>query len=393
MLAKNSTIYIITDTQFCNRDYKRFGVKTFMSHGHKVVVLDITPISRDYRFMSYTPDDVIRKSNNDVFNYCLLSNVDEIFKVFKDIDTASIFILHCGTNKFSRIVYKLIYQKRSMVVLPVLGAMPVVNKKYSKKIIDIIRSPSMIPNKIMHRYYKYHIDKIANRCNTLVIYGGSATKNRNRLPNSKYWQYFNIHSYDYDKYLEDEKTQEGKVINGDYFVYIDENLESHPDNYDSGSVLYSNKLYLSELNNFFDSIEFYSRKPVVVAAHPRCNVNQDCFIDRRIIKHKTSLLIKYSSGVLIHGSTAISFAVLYKKPCIFLVSTNFIDYYNSSILNLSRAIGGMVFNMSTLRKNNIKLNLSINKDLYNDYVSSYVKHNNSINESIWEAFINRVKTF
>ena len=69
---------------------------------------------------------------------------------------------------------------------------------------------------------------------------------------------------------------------------------------------------------------------IVVAAHPRANISDynNFFKGREIFNSKTIDLVKNCSCVLAHTSTAISYAVIFKKPIIFLTSNEIIKSYD-----------------------------------------------------------------
>ena len=61
----------------------------------------------------------------------------------------------------------------------------------------------------------------------------------------------------------------------------------------------------------------------IIAAHPRRDKKDLPNIDKRFIFNKTPQLIRDSALVVLHHSTAISLAVLFKKPMVLLTLDEF----------------------------------------------------------------------
>ncbi len=71
------------------------------------------------------------------------------------------------------------------------------------------------------------------------------------------------------------------------------------------------------INKFFGFIEELMGIRVVIAAHPKYTEEDNVYSGRSFLKD-TEQLIKYSSGVFLHYSSAVSFAVIHKKPVCFI---------------------------------------------------------------------------
>ena len=81
--------------------------------------------------------------------------------------------------------------------------------------------------------------------------------------------------------------------------------------------------YFEEMNNFFAKLEKKFNLEVIIALHPNCFIKNysKYFNFRRCIKSDTARLVRNSKFVLSHASsTAINFAVIYKKPIIYIIT-------------------------------------------------------------------------
>jgi len=145
-----------------------------------------------------------------------------------------------------------------------------------------------------------------------------------------------INSSDHSSYLEYvNNTTEYQRQMEDTCVFLDENAIYSYD-YD---ILKMKKIdstrYLNAMNRLFQDIEQKTGLEVVIAAHPLSHYEKypDAFDGRRIIKGKTVELVARSRLVVLHYSTAVSYAVLFNKPLLFVKTddmvwakrTNYID--------------------------------------------------------------------
>ena len=108
----------------------------------------------------------------------------------------------------------------------------------------------------------------------------------------------------------------------------------------------------------------------------------------------TAELVKNSSAVLLHSSTALSYAILFKKPAIFLTSNQLKkSWIGPRIDTFAKVVNGQLINMDV--DFNKPLNLhslsKIDKGKYKNYLDNYIKMPNSPNLPIWEIFAKEIK--
>lgn len=117
----------------------------------------------------------------------------------------------------------------------------------------------------------------------------------------------------------------GKKLPGSYWVFLDEYLPFHPDWSISESDTIDPERYYQEIRCFFEMIEAEKGTEVIVAAHPKSSYESEVFGGRKVYKGMTNELVKNAEVVLTHASTAVSFAVIYKKPLCLLTSKDIIE--------------------------------------------------------------------
>lgn len=143
-----------------------------------------------------------------------------------------------------------------------------------------------------------------------------------------------IHSFDYDRYLEEKD----KEIEEKHIVYIDQGYGNlHSDTHMLGIVYpWSDKKAHGKLAMIFDKLEEHYRLPVVVAGHPHVKYDSEFLYNRKIIFNKTPELIANSKFVIMQWSTAISLVLLFKKDVLALFDNDFKkfnewrNYYNAN---------------------------------------------------------------
>ena len=130
----------------------------------------------------------------------------------------------------------------------------------------------------------------------------------------------------------------------------------------------------------------------MVALYPKAELKKypKKFKKFKIVKNKVAELIKGSEIVLHHGSTAHSYAAIYKKPALYL-TTNFTEKIKHVRDNSQRIefLDSKTINIDSFDEtfflNNKKL-FYFNKELYKNFVTNYLKHNRSKKEPWYISF-------
>jgi hypothetical protein len=141
---------------------------------------------------------------------------------------------------------------------------------------------------------------------------------------------------DYDAYL---RFRQGDLRPSlparKHAVFLDENVPFHPD-YPRMQLSppCSPESYYGALVTFFEKIENLSGLPVIIAAHPRFRFEShpDFFNGRAIGRGKTFEWVREADFVITHSSTAISAAILYRKPFIMVGHPSFRGRFEEALL-------------------------------------------------------------
>ena len=135
---------------------------------------------------------------------------------------------------------------------------------------------------------------------------------------------------------------------------------------------------------------------VKIAAHPRSDYDKKSFKNSfPILKDQTFELIKQASLVVAHGSTALQWAVLMKKPIIILITD---EMEKNSIVKadinlMASELGKHAINVNKIQENyDWKQHLNVDELKYQNYVETYVKQTGSPEKPVWEIVIDRMET-
>lgn len=194
------------------------------------------------------------------------------------------------------------------------------------------------------------------------------------------------HQLDYDKYLS-LRSGEGASVAAQEFrevaVFIDHNPVS-----DSDYDIYgcqppcTEDRYYPALCAFFAEIERKLGLEVVIAAHPKTSRDERAavlFEGRRVFHGKTDRLISGCSLVINHYSTAVNFAVLFRKPLVFLTSDQLDNGYMEGRMTLAMAecFGKIPINIDGNIAVDWNRELEVDEKRYEAYQEAYIKTKNS----------------
>ena len=175
-----------------------------------------------------------------------------------------------------------------------------------------------------------------------------------------------------------------------YAVFIDENVPNHYD-YKISNIKspISKRKYYEKLKLFFRKIEKIYKTKVVISLHPKSKLNKIKELKGfKIYKGQTEKLIKNSSFVMFHASTAISYAVILNKPILSLTCNEFNrSYFINEIKQTSKLLSTTEINIDELDKLNFK-KLKVSKLSYKKYINHFIKHPKSNEKSIENYLVN-----
>ena len=199
------------------------------------------------------------------------------------------------------------------------------------------------------------------------------------------------HSFDYEEYL--QKRHIPIDCKGRYAVYLDEDIANHRDNFELGlDHPVTGDEFFKSLRRFIARFEKESGMPIIVAGYPsaRYEKHPEWLKNIEIVTGKTAELISGADFVFLHASTAVSFAVMWRRPTIFLTSNQLCNsWYYPRIKLVSRLLNASMINVD-LQENeqlNIKQLQKIDETAYENYQNTYIKSTMSPEVSLWSIFL------
>jgi hypothetical protein len=355
---------IISRVNFQKRDYSRYGIE-ILKKKFKVDVLDLSeiliPRSKKY-FKKFHSKNVF-----------IVRNIFQFIKILKK--NKYDFVIEYLENSPKEIILRIIIKLYAHYLIKYLGGIKS-NIIYSdsKSIFLITMFKNIITN------IKLFILILLNKSliDLVLVPGKDFFYQKSIVKSAKKILFTN--SYDYNEYL---LKKSKKIIKKKYFTYIDQNFISHPDFYIKRRKPFVSKSFYNDLEYFFCVVEKKYNVKVLVCLHPKTNLNNCAHINKkRVSRKKTFETIKNSSHVFAHYSTAISYAVLLKKPISFLTSNEFKKIrqgYQTKIM--AEKLNSKLININ--KKNDMILNFKIDKFRNNEFIKNYLCHPKSKKINTW----------
>jgi len=202
-----------------------------------------------------------------------------------------------------------------------------------------------------------------------------------------------VNSFEYDHYI-GNRNNDSKLLDEKYCVFLDTMLPSHPD----FSLLKEKSIdassYYRKVDKFFCNVEETFRLKVVIAAHPKRNYLDDSFGIRPYYQGKTLELVKNCEFVIAHASTSIAFAVLFKKPIIFIYDNEIRDilYKNVyfSMLSFAGSLGSDLYNIDDFEGFQKISSPKIDRIKYEEYKYRYLTSKIGEGKSTKDIFVNYI---
>ena len=364
------------------REYVTFGIN-YLKKNFNLLIAEIGPIvdSSHYKFKRHYSFKIIKNFRE--LNNFLAKNKNSM----------------CWESGFSynsiRIFYLLKKHNIKTISLDGISSLPTRRflrrtrhfEIFLRRLKLLIFNPIIFLNRVSFalqawlRLYRYRFIDIA-------LIGGKSWEKWNGVKTAKNKIYCT--SLDYGLSIKVKK----KKFKKKYAVFVDTYLPFHPEHSSTTGKFINVSEYFNSLANFFESFKRLTKLDVVVALYPKADLNKypKKIKKYKIVKNKVAELIKGCEIMFHHGSTAHSYAAIYKKPVIYL-TTNFMEkikYMRDNTIRLE-FLGTKTINIDNFDDSvflNKKKLFSFNRNLYKDFVNNYLKHHLSKKEP-WYISFNR----
>lgn len=387
----NKVVFLV-NTSFSVRNYHRFGINILLKNGFEVYVVDFTPlINPKWHEMADT------FGPKEFENLIYVRNESQIYKELIKFDSNSFFIclfqLSLSTYKIYRFIskYKIPY-----------GVIAWTAAVYEERFLE--KNSSTI-DKIIKKLKKFRLTRVRHymlvylplSCLGLrsARYAFTATLSSSTKLKTigKETEVILIHSFDYDNYLDSLKMPDE---DSNTAVFLDQNLPFHID-----QILYpahnrpTSDTYFPDLCSAFDKIESFFGVKVIICSHPTANksVLSELYGGREVVTGKTSDTVRSCVFCIAHHSTSISYAVMNKKPIIF-ITTNSIQQSSLAykISKYASLFGKIKKNVSEEFTLDLIKDLEVDETAYHDYMNYFIKSDNSYDGKFWEIVSEKIKS-
>ncbi|MDP6426174.1 MAG: hypothetical protein QF443_04215 [Dehalococcoidia bacterium] len=379
--------------------YKRFGVEILKDNGFEVRVYDFSPIV--FPALRKESTFIDQPTSKDYF---LFHEKGEALQAIHELDSECFVVV---TGFYQEETFE-IYRALSKANLPYtfwgVNSNTVGIGKYDKSLLwlwkFIFKFKHFNLKKLKRLLYKPILAPVFGiRSPDVCILGGEKSLELNgtaALIGEK-TELLWTHTHDYDTYLTDLHKKE---VEENIAVFIEPSGPMFPwdELLPHENAAWTVERYYPSQCRFFDYVEKELGLEVIVAAHPKSNHADDhpeYYGKRRTIRNQILPLIKKSKLVMTHSSTALSFAVLEKKPILILTTAEF----EENDIPTSREFKAIASSLGTIPINvdatpysiDWGKKLLVNEDLYLSYEQLYLKKADSEKLNSWQILANRLK--
>jgi len=377
------------------RDVDRLGIKYMLDLGIKVDVVIVTAVSKPHvpRLPSIT-------LNHSMFSMVEISSKADLESIQRTLSKVDLIISFVGTSHKTPEnlpILRFISRLNRPTVIQLSNIYPGWNRyrgdsgKKWDRFMDIMgrRSSINLMNSLFARIPNY---LAGVRPADFVIVGGTACEQGvvSQHLITKSTRVIYAHAMDYDIYL----SNLGSLSKGgNLAVFIDEYLPYHIDTTELGQPM-APEPYFERLRRLFDRIEDTFKCQIVIAACPRAEYEDKpgIFGAREIAYNSTAKLIAQSQLVIAHRSTAINYAVLFRKP-ILLTATREAYHHSSQrpyFDGFAEALAKEIQFFDEPNESDLSDLLTVNKTVYDRYIDSYIKQKVSPEKPYWQIVIDSV---
>lgn len=257
----------------------------------------------------------------------------------------------------------------------------------------LLTKPKHLMTDVLTRVYQRHYRKFGVRAARFALLTGEKSFDFIRDPIDENTLPIWAHALDYDLFL--QLKDRNVTADPTFAVYIDEYFPLHSDlAYLDTPCPVPAEEYYRKLRVFFEFVEKTLQVRIVIAAHPKSDYlsQPDFFAGRSIIKGRTAELVQEASFVLTHMSTAVNFAILFRKPIIFMTMDKFEEATEGRLVigpyigSIARALNTQPVNIDHFAEFDLSHGLKVDIPCYEKYQNDYIKKEGSPQKPFWEIF-------
>lgn len=396
-MGKIKRIILLFEIKFCKRDYDRFGIEILQNNGFKVEVWDCTPFLHEKFY-----NEIILPDQISFDGYRIFSDINQVKSELLKLGSSDLVISFIDYRSETYSIYRCISKVNIKYGVWIVGGsypLPSMVNKRLTAIAFICTKVKKLGKINLGRIKHYIVSRIPFRYLGIrpadFVLAGAANTNFYKFPIGPKSEIIRVHYLDYDIYL--NEIHRSYSLNGKSAVFLDEYLPFHPDfSYCSMAAPLKPEDYYPAICEFFNKVEAELGIKIIVAAHPKSNYEDlpDYFEGRQVIRGQTAKLVRESKFVLAHASYSINFAVLFKKPVIFLTLDKLKPSFQGALVDvMSGALNKKAINLNGPYQIDWNTELSIDEQSYEQYKHRYIKMRGTEELPFWQIAANYIKRF
>ena len=309
-------IIFLCEDQYSRYDHNRYGIDTLEKRGFTVEYWDCSKILQ--YFEGQPPfQGLQRVSDTDGFSGLrCFEEKNFLLDSISHLTSRDVLIIRSTLTTKTWSLLRHISNTEVVWGMAALGNLPIPpeEKSFQSRLKKLFRKPSAGINFILR---KLPLTRLGFRPLDFILHGGAhPVSEMIAYMKGTNTRILDAHSFDYDSHLRAVSNRE-EVLPPAEVVFLDDGGPFHRDCFLHNTTFpCSAEEYYFNLNSFFQLVEKKFGYSVVVASHPRMDYEEkgNPFGGRRIVQGETQKWVRSSNFVISFCSTAVSFAVIYKKP-------------------------------------------------------------------------------
>ena len=372
-------IIFISYSELSDKVYKEYFMDKFLINNIKVEYWNISPIVRD----SHIDNGAINFPDYKLFNSFYEFKKELKMKVSDETRFFTNFPLKIKYFKFYRQLK--LNKCKSYQINNFARPINIENRPFLTKVTFHLLYPNFILGIISERIFLKFIKMfhLVNKFDKIFASGYIESQSYDWANKT-----ININSFDYEK----SKLDSFKIINHKYCVFFDIYFPFHNDIKFNNLKHLNAKQYYRSLNTFFLKIEKKFKISVVICSHPTAFNNEKHFEGRPVFRMKTMELTRNAEFCLSHHSTSMSYAMIFKKPIVFIYNNEmkslYKNYYMRDLLSLSKYTNMPLINVDSEFFD--PTGFIVNDDIYKKYIHDYVASEESQNKDSYQIILNNL---
>lgn len=385
-------IIILVESPFNTRDYNRFGIEILKANGLDVEVWDLTKVFHPKLILTVRdpflpPCLILFKNKKEALDSIKRLDFQCMIITWFEYSYSRFFWLYRAMSK-SNAVYSVMMVNAPATFYGITEGLRSKLKRIFARAPLKVRLRMVLDKLFSSIPFKYLGIKPA----VFWFAGTDVSLKTYNYPADSATKNVFLHAFDYNLYLEKNNKEAGLSGNA---VFLDSYLPFHEDDEMVGVGHWvTAQNYYPNLCRFFDYIEKEQNIRVDIAAHPRSfyEKHQDYFGKRKLSVGRTIEYVKGVKFVIAHESNAINFAVIYRKPVIFIITDEMVrNNVAQMVYNIAFNLGKTPINIDRPFVIGWDKELAVDAQKYDIFMDRFIKKKGTPEINSWQIVANTLK--